>query len=167
MKNLVDSYLEYNRLEYSKWGIEQYKGFFKDLQFNLKDGEGKYNNEFGELWYFDVFEIEINDVLLYFRLQNNTDIVYVGACFDSVQKKKLNRSTILDQIVSVTANLKQPFKVQKQPGRGKCTTLGTFINPVIHLDKEGFIDKKQTTDQLRIFKKILDNLSSKIRSIDK
>lgn len=156
VKNLVDSYLKYNRLEYGKWKTEQNKGFYKDLQFNLKDGEGKYNSEFGDLWYFDVFETEINDVLLYFRLQDNTDKVSIRACFDSVQKKKIDRAAIQDHIVNVTKNLNLSFKLEKQSGRGKCTTLGSFIDPVIKLDSKGVIDKEQTINQLKRFKKVFD-----------
>ncbi len=158
MDELVKSYISYNKIKYDKWKLDQHKGFFKDLQFHLKNGEGKYNSEFGNMWYFDVFETEINDVLIYFRLQHNTNIVTVRACFNSVSDKKVNRKKLLQEVTTCTDTLKLPFKVQTQSGRSKCTTLGSFVDPVIILDKDGCIDRTKTLNKLKSFKKLIDGL---------
>ena len=160
MDELVKSYISYNKIKYKEWKLDQHKGFFKDLQFHLNNGEGKHNSEFGNMWYFDVFETEINDVLIYFRLQHNSNTVTVRACFNSVSDKKVNRKKLLQEVVTSVDTLKLPFKVQTQSGRSKCTTLGFFVDPVIILDKDGCIDRTKTLNKLKSFKKLIDDLSS-------
>lgn len=159
VKNIVDSYLKYNTLEYDKWSLPQYHGFYKDLQFHLQDGEGKHNTDYGDLWYFDVFEKEVNGVILYFRLQNNTNKVMIRACFDSIQEKKKNRTAIQNEVLNSAKNLNLLIVNEKHPGRSKCTTLGSFSVPVIQLNKNGTIDRKSTIHQLKQFKAVLDNIS--------
>ena len=160
VKAMVDSYLVYNRLEYAQWNFAQHKGFYKDLQFHFREGEGKYNADYGKLQYFDIFETDINGSIVYFRLQHNTNRLTVRACFDSVQKKKADRKTVQSQIKILADTLKLELKLEPRPGNSKCTTLGVFVDPVIKLDKQGIIDKPKTIKQIKTFKTLLNNISS-------
>ena len=151
--------MDYKNKKYDDWGYEQHKGFFRDLQMKLKDGEGKKSKEFGTLLYFDLFEKTIiNNITIYFRLQHNTNKVVVRAGFDSPKEKKSQRPVLIQKIQDELNGKNIGFKKQTRPGRSLYTSLGTITDPVIQLDVNGLLDMASTIKKLENYKVILDSL---------
>lgn len=107
---ILDKYSDYLNIQYKDWSLEQYKGFFRILQIELNDGEGKNNNEFGALWYFDLFELKQGDVHLNFRLKNNTNTIDIRAGFKDTTEKKIQRPILIQKIESLLLNQNIKFK---------------------------------------------------------
>ena len=157
-KSLIDSYMQYRKIKYENWEHEQHKGFYRDLQRKLQNGEGKYDEEFGSLLYFDLFEIEKNGILIYFRLQHNTNTVTIRAGFNNKKEKKSQRPIYIKMITDKLASELIEFKEESRAGRSLYTTLATIMTPVIAIDKKGLIDMNKTIANLKHYQQVIDKI---------
>ncbi len=158
-KNILDGYWAYSRIKYEDWDVDQHKGFFRELQRELNEGEGKKDSEFGDLWYFDFFEVKKGKSLIYFRLKHNKEYLEIRAGFESNEDKKSQRKVLISQIKSELESKNINFKAEKRPGRSwYYTTLGTIESPIKVLDGNGVLDMKSTIQNLEVYKTIVESI---------
>jgi hypothetical protein len=161
IKEIEDDSLLFKEIDVKDWQSNNYKGLFKYLQYTLNNGEGKkYENvHYGDLLYFDFFEIKSDGVLLYFRLQHNSELLKVRACFDTAKLKTANLSVLINKIAVHAKELDFSYQIAGKKGREKCTTLGTLSNPGIVVES-GKINLEETIKQLKKYKLLIDAYKS-------
>lgn len=158
-KHILDSYWDFQNIKYKDWSINQYKGFFRALQKKLNQGEGKQDSEFGDLWYFDFFELKKGKTSIYFRLKHNKEYLEIRAGFDSQKDKKSQRKVLIQKIKNELESHNINFKTEKNPGRSwYYTTLGNVEDPIIATDSNGLLNIDNTIQQLKKYQSILDAL---------